>query len=163
MTPWLSIFFRTAPGKGEIGIHSQRGSEERPFHIVNSKCVSGEETIDISQLDEADQMLASACPHDCRSGNDRDPGVRSACPLQFVTELVDDRRFRFIRLNDRVDELKEVGTRRRTLNRNNTNPLMSYHDFIAFTDVEKLDSPGSAFFSVNRNCAVHYGGDRKST
>ena len=78
--------------------------------------------------------------------------------LQFVTKLADDRRLRFVRINGRVDELKEVGARRRTLNRNNTNPVMSHHNLIALADVEKLDRPGSAFFSVNRNCAVHHGG-----
>jgi hypothetical protein len=103
-------------------------------------------------------MLAGACPHDCRSGNDRNLGFSCARPLQFVTEFADDRRLRFVGINDCVDELKEISTRGRTLNRNDTNPVMSHHNFIIFTDIEKLDRPGSAFLSVNRNCAVHHGG-----
>src|SRR4030095_1527992 len=146
--------------KGEIEIHSQRGPEERPFHIVNGEGISGEETIDIARLDEADQMLAGAGPHDCRSRNDRDLSICYARPLQFLTKLADDRRLRFVRINDCVDELKEISARRRTLNWNNTNSVMSHHDLISLTDVEKLDRPGSAFFSVNRNCAVHHGGTR---
>jgi hypothetical protein len=35
---------------------------------------------------------------------------------------------------------------------------MANHNFVAFTDIEKLDRSGSALFSVNRNCAVHHGG-----
>src|SRR5438093_5900197 len=126
--------------------------------MVMGERVSGEETIDIARLDEANQMVASACPYDCRSRNDRDLGVRYAHPLQFVTKLTDDRRLRFVGINGHVDELKEVRTRRRALNRNNTNSVMSYHDLIGLTDVEKLDRSGSASFSVNRSCAVHHGG-----
>ena len=102
-------------------------------------------------------MLASACPHDCGPGDDRD--FTSRCPraLQFATQLADDRRLRFVSVDDRVDELKELGARCRTLHGNNTNPLMTDHNLIPLADIEKLHRTSGTFFSVNRNRAVHHG------
>src|SRR5439155_3365672 len=111
--------------------------------------ISGEETIDISQLDKAHQVLASACPDDCRSRDDRDFAFRSARTLQLPSQFANDRRLRFIGIDGRVDELKQVSARRRTLHRNHANALMTDYNLVAFTDVEKLDRPGRVFFSVN--------------
>ena len=91
---------RGRPGKGAIRILSQRGPEERAFHIVNREGVSGEKSIDITQLDQAHEMFAGARPHDGRSRQ------RSAI-LRFVTRARCNSRpssriiadFRFVRVN----------------------------------------------------------------
>ena len=74
------------------------------------------------------------------------------------TQFANDGRFWFVGINDRVDELKDISVRGRTLHRHDANPLMTDHNFVAFADVEKLDRPGGFFFSINRNRAVHHRG-----
>ena len=103
-------------------------------------------------------MLARACPHDCWSADNCDFAFFVACALQFPTKFANHGRFRFVGIDDGVDELKEIGARRRALHRNNANALMADYDFVVFSDIEKLHRSGGAFFPVNRDCTVHHRG-----
>src|SRR4029453_8830822 len=116
----------------------------------------GEETIAMARIHEANQVFAGARPHNCRPADDRNSTFRFAHVLQFATELADHGRLRFVGIDDGVDELKEIGARRRTLHRNNANTLMTDYDFIIFADVEKLYRSGGTFLSVNSNRAIHH-------
>ena len=102
-------------------------------------------------------MLAGPGPYNRGASDNRDFTFRCVRASQLLTQFTNDGRFRFIGVDDRVDELKQVSARRRALHRNHANALMTDHNLVTFTDVEKLDCPGSAFFSVNCNCAVHHG------
>ena len=103
-------------------------------------------------------MLARACPYDCWSADNCDFAFCVACALQFPTKFANHGRFRFVGIDDGVDELKEISARRRALHRDDANALMTDHNLVACTDIEKLNRSGSALFSVNRNCTVHHGG-----
>src|SRR5437588_544078 len=83
--------------------------------VVSSKRISGEETIYISRFDKAHQVFASGCADDCRSRHDRDFAFSCPRPAQLPTQFANDRRLRFVGIDDRVDELKQVSVPRRTL------------------------------------------------
>ena len=54
-------------------------------------------------------MLAGAGPHDRGPGDDCDFSLRSARALQLTSQFANDGRFRFVGVDDGVNELKKVG------------------------------------------------------
>src|SRR5260370_18979485 len=103
-------------------------------------------------------MLARESPPDRRSGDNGDFPFRCVCAMQLLTEFSNDGRLWFVGINDRIDELKEIGMRGRTLHRHNAHTLMTNNNLVAFVDVEELDGPRGASFLIHRNGAIHHGG-----
>src|SRR5204862_651946 len=114
----------------KIGIHSQLVAEKRPFHVLNCKRISVEETIDVSRFDKAHQVLASACSDNCRSRDHCDFAFSCPGALQLPSQYTNDPRLRFVGIDGRVDELKEVSARSRTLHRDHANALMTDYNLV---------------------------------
>ena len=101
-------------------------------------------------------MLTGAGPHDRRAGDNGDFTFGLASASQFLSQFANDGRFRFVRIDDRVDELKNIRARCRALHRHHAHTLVANDDFVAFTNVEELNGARDAFFSVHCDCGVHH-------
>jgi hypothetical protein len=99
-------------------------------------------------------MPACAGAHDRRSGDNGDFAGSAVRPAQFLGDLANDGKLRFLRINDVVNELKRIGMRCGSLYRHNPDSLVSDNNRVAFFDVEKLDGTRTAFLSVNGDCAI---------
>ena len=99
----------STPCKGKIGIHSQRGPIQSTFHVVRGKGIAGEQPIDVTGFDEASQMVVCAGPYNGRTGHDRDSALGRACAPQLLSQLANDGRFWLVGIDDRIDELKDIG------------------------------------------------------
>src|SRR5258705_635533 len=99
-------------------------------------------------------MPACAGAHNRRSGNNRDFAASVTCASQFLGDLANDGRLRFLSVNNVVDELKRIRMSGGPLHRDNPDSLVSDNDLIAFFDVEKLYGPRTAILPVNGDCAI---------
>ena len=99
-------------------------------------------------------MPACAGAHDRRSGDNGDFAAGAMRASQFLGDLANDGRLRFLRINDVVNELKRIGVRCGSLHRHNPDSLVSDNNLVAFFDVEKLNGTRAAFFPINRDCAI---------
>ena len=95
-------------------------------------------------------MLARACPDDGRSADDGDSTFRLTRAPQFPAQLANDRRLRLVRIDHRVDELKNVGVHGRSLHRNDADALMAHDNLVPFVDIEKLHRTGRALLTIDR-------------
>ena len=143
--------------EGQIGIHSQRSAEQCAFHVISGKRISGKEPIDITRFDEAHQMLTGAGSDDRRADDHGNFSFRCMRTIQFAGQLANDGRFRFVGIDDCVDELKNIRARGCALHRYNAHTLVTDHDLVAFANVEELNSSGGTSFSIDRYSAVHHG------
>ena len=103
-------------------------------------------------------MLAGAGAHNRRPGDHCDLAFGRAGALQFASQLANDGRFRFVGVNNGVNELKKICARRCTLHRHHAHAPMTHHDLVVFAHVEEFYCSGRAFFSINSNRAIHHGG-----
>ena len=103
-------------------------------------------------------MLARARPHDGGSADDGDFTFRFTRASQFLTQLANDSRLRLVRVDHRVDELKNVGARGRSLHRDDANALVANDNLVTFVHIEKLHRSSRALLSIKRDRAVHHRG-----
>ena len=82
-------------------------------------------------------MLTCTGPHDRRAGDNRDFAFGLVCASQFLSQFANDGRFRFISIDDRVNELKNIRVRRRSLHRHNADTLVANDNFVAFVERRK--------------------------
>src|SRR5262245_28302191 len=61
-----------AARESQVEADAQRSTEQRPFHVVTGKWISGEKSTDMACLNEAHQMLTGTGPHDRRAGHNCD-------------------------------------------------------------------------------------------
>src|SRR5207249_2736179 len=102
-------------------------------------------------------MPPGTSPHNRRPGDHCDFAFGRARPLQFTSQLANDGRFRFVGIDNGVDELKKIRAGRRTLHRHDAHALVTNHNLVAFTDVEELYGSGGPSFSIHNNRAVDHG------
>src|SRR5437763_8971186 len=102
-------------------------------------------------------MLTGVSSHDRRPYDYRDFAFRYTRASQFASQLANNGRFRLVGIDDRVDELKNIRARRRPLHWDDTHALVTHYDLVGFVDIEELDRPRDASFSVHGNGAIHHG------
>ena len=102
-------------------------------------------------------MLIGTGPHDRRARHNCDFAFRLAGASKFLSQFANNGRFRFVSIDDRVDELKNIRARRRALHRHHAHTLVANDDFVAFTNVEEFNGSRGASFSVHCDCGVHHG------
>src|SRR5262249_33156262 len=140
-----------------IGTHSQRSAEQCAFRVISGKRISGKEPIDITRFDESHQMLTGVGSDDGRADDHGNFSFRCMRTMQFARELANDGRFRFVGIDDCVDELKNIRARGCALHRYNAHTLVTDHDLVTLANVEELNSSGAPSFSIDRYSAVHHG------
>src|SRR6266850_2028491 len=129
----------SAARERQVEANAQRSAEQRSFHVVTGKWISGEKSIDVPGFNEPDQMLIGTGPHDRWTGHNCDFAFRPARASKFLSQFANNGRFRFISVDDRVDELKNIRARRRALHRHHAYTLVANDDFVAFMNVEEFN------------------------
>src|SRR5204863_5108980 len=104
------------------------------------------------------EVLARTCPHDGGPGDDCDSTLSFTSALQFLTELTNHSRLRFVGADHRVDELKNVGVRGRSLHWDDADALVANDNLVTCVDIEKLHRTGRALLGIDSDRAVHHGG-----
>src|SRR5262249_800968 len=99
-------------------------------------------------------MRAGAGGDERGSGDNGDFAAGAARPAQFLGDLANDGKLRFLGINDVVNELKRIGMRCGSLYRHNPDSLVSDNNLVAFFDVEKLNGTRTAFLPINGDCAI---------
>src|SRR6202008_3271531 len=113
-----------------------------------------ENPVDTASFNQSNQMPSRAGANDRRPGDNRDFSAAAMGASQFVGDLAYDGGFRFLGINNVVDELKWIRVRGGSLHRHNADSLVSDNNLVAFFDVEKLNGPRAALCPVDRDCAI---------
>src|SRR5438552_7627245 len=152
------VVLMASTGKRAFWVLAQRSPEQRALHVVDRKCVPREKSIDIPHLDQTLEVLARTGPRDGWADDDCDSTLCFTRASQFLTELTNHSRLRFVRIDHRVDELKNVGVRGRSLHWDDANALVANDNLITCVDIEKLHRTGRTLLGVDSDRAVHHGG-----
>ena len=94
--------------------------------------------------------------HDRRSGYDQNFPFRFARCFKLARDFANERAFRSLRRNVRIQKLKNIAARCRPLPRGYAHALVSNHDFHPFANIGKSHGARDFLLPIEHDCTVQH-------